>query len=166
MQNIENEAFIFRAGVAATVISEKEGKSLGIYLAEPGFVSNIMRISGTTNRHKADFNAGHYGYAFTDLRGCAVPLEVMRTLFRRDQQFAELMFAHLADHYKDALTSMTLLSEASGEERIAWLLDEFDRVGVDAVGVTHETIARLLGMNRVSVTRLMKSVLSSRYVRD
>ena len=54
------------------------------------------------------------------------------------------------------------MTELSGVERIAWLLDELDDVGVDTAGVTHEVIGRLLGMNRVSVTRLMGSVLEQR----
>ena len=50
----------------------------------------------------------------------------------------------------------------SGAEKVAWVLDELEGMGVDLTTVTHETIGRMLNMNRVSVTRVMASVLEQR----
>ena len=160
--DISSEALVIRSGVIAAVLSTEKGKSQNIYVARPGYVANIMRVAGDTDQYGVDFNDGHFGCAFTDVRACAIPLETVRRLFRDDASFAWTLFAHLSDRYKDALKSMTSMTGLSGAERIAWLLDELRGAGVDPACVTHEVIGRLLGMNRVSVTRLMGSVLGRR----
>lgn len=157
--DISSEVLVIKSGVIAAVLSTEKGKSQGIFVARPGYVANIMRVAGDTGQYRVGFNDGHFGCAFTDVRACAIPLDTIRRLFRQDASFAWTIFTHLSDRYKDALRSMTLMTGLSGAERIAWLLDELDGAGVDAAGVTHEVIGRLLGMNRVSVTRLMGSVL-------
>ena len=60
------------------------------------------------------------------------------------------------------MKSLTLLTEMSGAEKVAWVLDELEKMGVDLTTVTHEIIGRMLNMNRVSVTRVMASVLEQR----
>lgn len=72
------------------------------------------------------------------------------------------MFSVLSDRCKDILNSLSLLTERSGAGKIAWVLDKLEEVGVDPTTVTHETIGRLLNMNRVSVTRSMSSALDQR----
>lgn len=160
--DISSEVLIIKSGVIAAVLSTEKGKSQGIFIAKAGYVANIMRVAGDTDSHEVGFNDGHFGCAFTDVRACAVSLDTVRRLFRENASFAWMLFSHLSDRYKDALTNMTLMTELSGAERIAWLLDELAAAGVDASSVTHETIGRLLGMNRVSVTRLMGEALSRR----
>lgn len=160
--DISSEVLVIKSGVVTAVLSTEKGKSQGIFMGRPGYVVNIMRVAGDTDRYETDFNDGHFGCAFTDVRACAISLDEVRRFFREDSSFAWRLFVHLSDRYKDALRSMTLMTELSGAERIAWLLDELSDAGVDVAGVTHETIGRLLGMNRVSVTRLMGSALELR----
>lgn len=50
----------------------------------------------------------------------------------------------------------------SGAEKVAWVLDELEDKGVDLTTVTHESIGRMLNMNRVSVTRVMAAALEER----
>lgn len=158
--NVADEVVVVRSGVCAAVVSDENGKSMGIYIAESGYVANVMRIAGPTERYGVDYNDNHGGLALTDCALCAIPLSVVRRMMRCDPDFAELILVQVTDHYKDALTGMRMLHEASGEERIRWLFGRIEEAGGDPFLLTHETIARILGMNRVSVTRLMKTVLA------
>lgn len=72
------------------------------------------------------------------------------------------MFSELSDHCRDILNSLALLTEMSGAEKVAWVLDELEDKGVDLTTVTHESIGRMLNMNRVSVTRVMAAALEER----
>ena len=44
-------------------------------------------------------------------------------------------------------------------EKVRYLLHIFQNYGVELSNLTHETIARILNLNRVTVTKALKTVL-------
>lgn len=96
----------------------------------------------------------------------SVRFKTVRECFREDPDFAWRMFSELTDRSRDFLKSLSLISEMSGAEKVAWLLDELEGAGVDLTTVTHETIGRVLNMNRVNVSRVMASALGPGTRRD
>lgn len=157
-----SEMLIVKSGAVASVLLTESGRTQGCFLGHTGYLANIIRVVGPTKRYDETFNDSHFGCAFTDTRLCAVQIETVRRCFREDQEFAWKMFSELSDCCKDFLNSLTLLTEMSGAEKVAWVLDELEGRGVDLTTVTHESIGRMLNMNRVSVTRVMASVLEER----
>ena len=157
-----SEMLIVKSGAVASVLLTENGRTQGCFLGHTGYLANIIRVVGPTKRYDETFNDSHFGCAFTDTRLCAVQIETVRKCFREDQEFAWKMFSELSDRCKDFLNSLTLLTEMSGAEKVAWVLDELEGKGVDLMTVTHESIGRLLNMNHVSVTRVMASALEER----
>lgn len=159
--SIGDYAAILDSGVIAVLVSVASGRTSGLFLAEPGFVVNVMRIAGDTQRYASDFNDAHFGYALTDARLLLVPLSLIREEVRSNCALSFEILAQLTERYKDTLTNMATMVEMSGAQRIQWLFDRVQEVGLDPLDLTHEVIGRFLGMNRVSVTRLMGQVLRS-----
>lgn len=157
-----SEMLITKSGVIASALLTENGKTQGAFLAREGYVANIIRVAGQTERYDETFNDSHFGCAFTDARLCAVRIEAVRKCIYEDPEFSWKMFSELSDRCKDVMQSLTLLTEMSGAEKVAWVLDELEGMGVDLTTVTHESIGRMLNMNRVSVTRVMAAALEQR----
>lgn len=157
-----SEMLIVKSGVVASALLTENGKTQGAFIAQKGYVANIIRIAGRTERYDETFNDSHFGCAFTDACLCAVQIEAVRKCFHEDPEFAWKMFSEISDRCKDVMQSLTLLTEMSGAEKVAWVLDELEGMGVDLTTVTHESIGRILNMNRVSVMRVMAAALEQR----
>ena len=162
MTDILSEVLVVKSGVVGAVLSTENGKTQGVFLAQKGYVANLVRIVGDTKRYDVSFNESQFGCAFTDMRACAIRIDAIRRCFRDDPDFAWTMLCEFSDRCKDVMKSLALLTEMSGTDKVAWLLDELEGMGVDLTSVTHETIGRVLNMNRVSVTRVMPSVMEQR----
>lgn len=162
VSDISSEILVVKSGVVAAALSTENGKTQGVFLAQKGYVANLIRIVGDTERYDVAFNEPQFGCAFTDVRACAIQIEAVRDCLREDPEFSWKMICELSDRCKDVMKSLTLLTEMSGAEKVAWVLDELEKMGVDLTTVTHEIIGRMLNMNRVSVTRVMASVLEQR----
>lgn len=161
-----SELLIVKTGVIASVLLTENGRTHGCFLGYRGYLANIVRAAGSAERYEVGFTDSHFGYAFTDARLCAVRFKTVRECFREDPDFAWRMFSELTDRSRDFLKSLSLISEMSGAEKVAWLLDELEGAGVDLTTVTHETIGRVLNMNRVNVSRVMASALGPGTRRD
>lgn len=55
---------------------------------------------------------------------------------------------------------MSNMGLASSEQRARLFFREARRLGVDMADITHENLSKILGINRVTVTRAMGTVLS------
>lgn len=128
----------------------------------PGYIGNVIRIAGDSPSYGVGFNDAHEAYAFTDARICVIPLDVVRRMFREDVDFAWMILSNLTDRYKDSLKATELLTEKSGVKKVVYVLDLLAEAGVDPSAVTHKTIGKMLNMNRVSVSRLMRQALEMR----
>lgn len=162
VSDISSEMLVVKSGVIASALLTGNGRTQGAFLAQEGYVANVIRVVGRTARYDDSFNESHFGCAFTDVRACAIRIDEVRRCFRDDPDFAWIMLSELSDRCKDVMKSLTLMTEMSGAEKVAWALDELEGMGVDLTTVTHETIGRMLNMNRVSVTRVMSSALERR----
>lgn len=154
---------ILNSGALAVMLPTEQGKSRAFFLSREGSVLNIMRIAGSTSRFDEAFNDGHMGLALADCEMCAVPLNAARALFKESNNFAWAILSRLSDSYKSALVSLADSVGLSGVEMIVKLLGDFEDAGIDPADVTHQEMADMLCMNRVSVTRLMGKALDLHY---
>lgn len=152
---IKKRVCIIHSGVCALVIGTENGKSIGVATVNEGQLINLMGIVGDTEKYKESFNYGHYGIALQDVTLCTVPMDVMRKLFKESADFAWLYLIHLVDRHKDTISHLERRASLSAEEHVSWLLENVRKQGGDPNDLTHENIARILGMTRVGVTRIM-----------
>lgn len=138
-----------------------DGNARGLFIAQQGQAVNVTRVVGDTDSYAADANEADFAYALCDARICLIPLEVARSYIRTNGDFAFAILRQMADRYRDSVEYLTVMSRAQGVERIRCLLDMIRSAGLDPMQVTHRQIGCFLGMNRVTVTRLLGKICKS-----
>lgn len=129
----------------------------GLYhIVRPGHVANIVHLLPDKRvGFSKSWNAEHWGFAASDVHGCAVPIAVCNLLVESDPGFAQMMLTKTLEQYSRALETMVFMSSHSSEEKMRWFRDAIEPLGVKIGDLTHERIGKLLGINRVTVTRLL-----------
>ncbi|MEG2934413.1 MAG: Crp/Fnr family transcriptional regulator [Gordonibacter sp.] len=150
---------IVQGGALAMMVNGSTAEGIvASFVAFSGALGSIQRLAGEHGSHKAAFNEGDYGYALVPSSICLVPLDTIRDLFVRDSDFAFKVFVQSTDQYRDALERLAHVGSLPVKDRVRWLFGTLEQHGVDTSRVTHEQIAHVLGVNRVTVTKLMKSL--------
>lgn len=156
---VQDEVAIIRQGVVACqVVRSESARSIASFIAVKGDVINIMRVPGDTAAYQENFNEADWGYVLQPVRICSVRLDLLRELLA-DVTMAKAVIGQLSDRYKDVMERMHQLRFDGSEQRVRWLLGYLEQRGVDAASVTHEEMAQMLGMNRVTVTRAINELL-------
>lgn len=75
-----------------------------------------------------------------------------------DGAAVQAVIVQLTNCYKRALSRMYQNNYDKAENRVRWLIESLDRMGIDAMRLTHEEMARILGMNRVTVTKALQKM--------
>ncbi len=158
LSTICDDVAILREGVVASnVVLSDSGESSCSFLGVPGDVFNVMRVAGDTQEFCEGFNDADYGYVIEPARCCLVPLAQMRAMVA-DGAAAQAVIVQLTNCYKRALSRMYQNNYDKAENRVRWLIESLDRMGIDAMRLTHEEMARILGMNRVTVTKALQKM--------
>ncbi|MEG2262651.1 MAG: hypothetical protein RSB98_07375 [Raoultibacter sp.] len=147
-------AIVGQGAIVAHVGSVDSDRTMASFIAVSGDVVNIMRVAGAAGVYPEDFNVADYGYVLKPAEVCFVPLEVLRRLAQQPDVSAAII-VQLTDRYKDALDRMRRANYESAESRVRWLVEYLEIKGIPLVSVTHDEMALILGMNRVTVTRML-----------
>lgn len=146
---------IIKSGVVAVIKAADDGSMRGLFIVQQGQIANVTRVVGDTDLYAAEANEADFAYALCDARICLIPLGVAKEYVRANGDFAFAILRQMADRYRDSVEYLTVMAGAQGVERIRLLLDMIRATGLDPMQLTHGQIGRLLGMNRVTVTRLL-----------
>ncbi|MEG2533686.1 MAG: Crp/Fnr family transcriptional regulator [Gordonibacter sp.] len=152
--NPDKVAIVSKGAIVAHVGSADSDRIMASFIAVSGDVINVMRVAGATGVYPEDFNVADYGYVLKPAEVCFVPLEVLRRLAQQPDVSAAII-VQLTDRYKDALDRMRRANYESAESRVRWLVEYLEIKGIPLVSVTHDEMALILGMNRVTVTRML-----------
>lgn len=96
-------------------------------------------------------------------RASRIPRGAFLAAVNKSGSFRSLLYSHA-----DAFTAQVLQTSAcnakhSTEERMArWLLMAFDRCGTDRISLTHDDLAVAFGVNRPTVTLIVRSLQAAR----
>lgn len=154
--DFSNEIILLREGCAFGGVF-RSGREKGIVttLSKPGDVVNIVRLQMSRRPRDAHWNNDHWGIVVADVRGCAVPSLLVDRLAEEHHAFALALLVLALEKYSATLELGSMMSALSGVERVRWLDDLLKEVGSSVFELTHDRIGRIVGMNRVSVTRAM-----------
>lgn len=137
----------------------QDSKDMGIMFIEPGHLVGVVSLEEGGEERCYARNKNHWGYVAKDTEGCLVPVAEMRRLAAEEPEIALGVIEHMARQYMNSLEYAANMQSLGSNERIAWLLTELSRRGVDISAITHESIASILKMNRVTVTKAMPLVM-------
>lgn len=127
-------------------------------IASSGSLLNLARISPRYKNRSGYTGEDDLALALTSSELCMIPISLVRDLISKNVQFACEMFEQISARYLDTLEHFSLNASASVGQRMRSLLKSLEDAGLDVSRLTHEQIAWALGVNRVTVTKLMASV--------
>jgi CRP-like cAMP-binding protein len=150
--DIHTTYFPCRGTMGSLLIVSAEGREIEVATIGPeGAIGGIV-------------SAGHkpaYGRALVQIGGPAMSIDTARLEDAKSQSAA---FHNLFSRYADALLAQMMQSAACNawhpiEARCCrWLLATHDRIGGDAIELTQEALAEMLGVRRTTVTLVAKSL--------
>lgn len=150
---------IVRSGAIAVDVPTETGNAFSTFVACPGDILNLIKLVDKTMHHDASFNNSHRAFAVVDSTIGLVPLETMGCLLDHDPLVSRLLFECAVDRVRVIIESFEHSKTLDSTERIRRLIATLDLAGIDISDITHDTIGRILGMNRVTVTRAMAKII-------
>ena len=139
-------AYFLEIGVASVVAVDAEDHRIEVSVIGYEGVTGVPLIMGDSRaQHSTYMQIGGSGHRITHdaFCGAIVQSESLRTLFQKSAQGFMIQISHTA----------LANGRAKLEQRLArWLLMAHDRTTSDAVPLTHEFLAVMLGVRRAGVT--------------
>ena len=157
-----NSMGVVLSGVLAMEVPVRDGGPFSTCIVSEGELVNIIGMVGETRRYDSAFNKSHRTVAVVDTWAALFPITVANELFFDCSLFARALFEASVDRARMFIEVLEWSKAGNSVERVAHLMEQFEAVGVDSADVTHETIGKILGMNRVTVTRAMSKLLRER----
>lgn len=131
-------------GVVVSLFVTEDGKQKTSELLIPGDI-----LQTETN----------YMLALTEAWLCLVPVDAFRTIYLQHQDFAQAMLKCMRERFRRSLNHLMLLQSSTSKEKVSIVLDFLKKAGVDTSSLTHEDLAMLADLNRVTVTRAIKDIV-------
>lgn len=144
---------ILSSGVVHALFALEEDNWRSTELFTPGNLIGATRllVTGTVRLQEATL------VAVTDVEIGLIPTDVFQELLENDIEMSLAVLRSVSVRLHDALWYWTTKSRPS-EQALSLVLTFLEQRGVDSSQLTHEKLATLVDMNRVTVTRAMKSV--------
>lgn len=132
------------------------------YTAESASVDKLSMLplsllSGGCSLNRAVVRSSGFAYR--------VPAKVLRDEFRRGQGLMQVLLEAMKWMFAKVSLSSVCSRHHSIDQQVAqWLLISIDNTQTNAIKVTHEQIARMLGFRREGVTHTLGKFLSQRVI--
>ena len=135
-----------------SIYNTQDGKQKCAELLKPGY---LVGIDSLFNRSKDQTS---YLLALTDVKVCIFPVEAFQTFYQQSSEFSLAVLESLSSRLHKSVNHLMLMQNSSSEEKISMVLEYLESEGVSTAYLTHEDLALLSDLNRVTVTRAIKSI--------
>lgn len=150
--NSAGQVAIINKGLVISVFLTEEGHKKSLELLKPG------SLLGTDNLYL--HNRVHYEYlqALTPATIGLFPRIVFESIFQQSPDFAKAVLQGTTTRLHDVLKHQLHMQAAASEEKVRYILGLLHEENIDPSFLTHEDIALLTDLNRVTVTRALKNI--------
>jgi CRP-like cAMP-binding protein len=132
-----------------------EGAVISLFITEDGRQkTSELLIAGDT--FETEIN---YMLALTDAKLCLCPMEVFKTFYLGYPDFTQSILTSISSRSRRSLNYLLQLQNSTSEEKVRIVLDFLQKAGIDSSTLTHEDLALLSDLNRVTVTRAIKNII-------
>lgn len=110
-------------------------------------------------------NAGHpfaqtsFLEVLQPLQGCLFARQELQALLLDCPELAQAILERTTEDALESFAHLSKMATYDSVDKVRYLLQVFQNYGVELSKLTHETIARILNLNRVTVTKALKTVL-------
>lgn len=143
-QESSEQVAIILDGVVISLFITEDGKQKTSELLIPGDI-----LHTETN----------YMLALTEARLCLIPMEAFKTFYLQYQDFSQSMLNSMRDRFRRSMNHLLLLQTSTSQEKLRIVMDFLKDAGVNTSTLTHEDLALLADLNRVTVTRAIKNII-------
>lgn len=132
-----------------------DGVVISIFVTEDGRQkTSELLISGDT--FETEMN---YMLALTEAKLCLCPVEVFKTFYLGYPDFTQSILTSVSSRSRRSLKYLLQLQNSNSEEKVRIVLEFLKNSGIDSSSLTHEDLALLADLNRVTVTRAIKRII-------
>jgi CRP-like cAMP-binding protein len=96
--------------------------------------------------------------ALTEAKLCLCPQEVFKTFYLQCPDFAQSILTSYSSRFRRSMNYLLQLQNSASENKVRIVLEFLKNAGVDSSSLTHEYLALLSDLNRVTVTRAIKQI--------
>lgn len=142
---------ILESGALMTIRSTPEGKKQGIDILKAGDLLGIVQLF---NKEYEDTISV---LPLSSVCGCMLPIEGIEQLIRENHDISNAIIAHLSRRFVRVIHHLSVHSFGTSKDKLDYALYKTtnDR---DIKHLTHEELAILSGLNRVTVTRTIREI--------
>lgn len=145
---LENrQILILERGAIIGYRSSIDVKMQSITLIRPGDLLGIVSLFSDVQRESFSISP------LTDSAGCMIPLRTMEQLIVEEPDICQATMRQYSSRYSRVVDSFINKTLGSSEQRVEYALKACSDIGIQYV--THENLALLSGLNRVTVTKTL-----------
>lgn len=143
---------IINQGVVISLYLTQDGRQKCAELLKPGDL-----LGADSLFHPVKEQTG-YMLALTDVSVCLFPVEAFQSFYQQSPEFSRAVLESLSARLHKSINHLLVMQTSSSEEKIRSVLDYLESEGVNTSYMTHEDLALLADLNRVTVTRAIKTI--------
>lgn len=140
---------IMEKGYAITSRGHLSERQQGTDILEPG------NLVGVVQAFHPDYEASISLLPLTHVEGCLVKLPKVEQLAKTHPEFAVAILTEFSERFGRVVSKLAIHSYGSARERMNFVLERVEELGLSNL-ITQDQLARLSGLSRVTVNRLMK----------
>ena len=139
----------------------KDGRQKGIECLGEGEIIGLSQLSSREELTRVSV------YVKENMEGCLFPVTQFQQLCNTHSNLATEVISNLSRRFATAIDQLECMTLGNGEERILYLVEYLgthhleDSLSVQTVAFTHEELALLAGINRVTATRAIDHLKQS-----
>ncbi|MDD3654062.1 MAG: Crp/Fnr family transcriptional regulator [Desulfotomaculaceae bacterium] len=149
------KAYLLAKGQIFVIRVRENGRSRAMILNE----GDILGITQLFGNHITNIN---HLFTKTQIECCIFSIEQLEDMCCKFNDFACKMIDILSKRLSKTYNVIEHLTLDTSEEKLLYILETlgYKRYNVDRISYTHEELAQLAGLNRVTVTRALEQIKS------
>lgn len=143
---------IIHSGVLVSLFRTKEGDEKSLELLKTG------DLIGVENLFDQSPGQGQNLLSLTKAMLCLFPLKVIETFYQQCPDFSRSIVKSLSRRFQKSLSSILHMHTFNSEERVRSVLDLLKSENINTTYITHQDLAMMANLNRVTVTKAIKAI--------
>ena len=135
-----------------TIRSNAEGKRQGIDILKPGDLLGIVQLFNSDYKNSISI------LPLSSVSGCMIPVNTVEKLILENSDISTAILAHYSQRFSRVLDHLTINSMGTSKDKLDFALGTANES--DIKQLTHEELAILSGLNRVTVTRTIREIIN------
>ncbi len=150
-----NQVAIVHNGVLISLYRTEDGEEKSLELLKTG------DLIGAENLFNQGVKQTKNLLSLTEVTICLFSIEVFETFYQQSPDFSHVMVQSLSGRFRKSLDNLLLMHTSNSEEKVRYVLELLKEEDIDLTYITHQDLAMISNLNRVTVTKAIKAINQS-----